>query len=219
MTKQDRRAKRGKRADEKAAAIVEETVTKIGQRKALPEEHLALAPEVKALREGGSSWMAIGAKLGFPGSKSGAAYARKVWAVAYGEVPRVQAPRGQGKRSRRKEKNEHVAALKQTKREERIVAARNGQGVIRPDMPDDDVIEMLRSRTIVYSINLDDMDGQGDLYEDRTVSVFPKGVRLKGTANERQVTFYEYDPAGPVALRAVPGACRTVRLSAIHSVR
>lgn len=217
--KQERRAKATKAADAKAEAIIDETVAKVGQRKALPEEHAKLAPEVKALRDSGESWMAIGAKLGFPGSKSGAAYARKVYRSAYGEVPRSHAPKGQGRRSRRAEKNEHVAELKQTAREERIVAARNGHGVIKADTPDDDVIEMLRGRTITYSINLDDMDGQGDLYEDRNVSVFPKGVKLRGTGNERMVTFYDYDPNGPVALRAVPGGTRTVRVSAIHTVR
>jgi hypothetical protein len=219
VSKQDRRDKAAKKGKTKAEAIIEETKAKVGVRKALPQEHLDLAEDIKELRAKGESWMAIGAKYGFPGSKTGAAYARKVYKAAFGEVPRVQAPRGQGKRSRRREKNEHVAQLRETKREERVVAARNGQGVIKPEMTDDEVIEMLQGRTITYSINLDDMDGKGDLYEDRTVAIFPKGVKLKGTANERMVYFYDYDPKGPLLLRGYPGNSRVVRLNQIHTVR
>lgn len=247
MSKQERKAKAAKAADAVVAAGVESAVaavqgkadlghsmaatdmlpasltTKV-KRGALPAEHAALAAEVKGLRESGLAWWQIGHKLALPGSadnvaqgKGGAAYARKIWKAAFGEVPRVQTRTG--KRSKRAEKNDHVRELKATTKTERVEAVRRGVSVIKPEMTDEQVIEMLTGRVITWSFNLGNVDGQEDDFYDCTIGVFPKTCKVLDIKGDRAIEFRELDPSAPISVRGVPGAMRVVRVSAIHTVK
>src|SRR5687767_6868447 len=125
-----RQAKRDK-ANAKAAEVVDAaieaavaTIEAKPKRGALSPEHAALAPKVKELREKGLAWWQIGFELGLPGSadtvakgKGGAAFARKIWKAAFGEVPRVQQRNGS---RRNREKNDHVRELRATTKTQRV---------------------------------------------------------------------------------------------------
>lgn len=229
MTKQERRRK-AKPTPEEVDAIVQQgvedavqaVVTK-AKRGAVPPEFAAMAEQVKELREQGVAWWQIGFKLGLPGSadnvakgKGGAAYARKIWKGAYGEVPRVQ--NRTGLRSKKAEKNEHVRELKATTKTSRVEAVRSGEAVIKPDMTDLEIIEMLDGRIITWSFNLANVDNQGDDFFDCTIGVFKGTIKVKGLGVDRYVDFREYDPGAPVGVRGIPGGLRSVRLSSIHTV-
>ena len=229
MTKQERRRK-AKPSPEQVEAIVQQgveeavkaVVTK-AKRGVVPPEFAAMAEQVKQLREEGLAWWQIGYKLGLPGSadtvakgKGGAAYARKIWKGAFGEVPRTQVRNGS--RSRKAEKNEHVRVLKESTKTARVEAVRGGQSVISPDMTDLEVVEMLNGRMITWSFNLANVDGQGDDFFDCTIGVFKGTVKVRGLGVDRYIDFREYDPSAPVAVRGIPGGLRSVRLSSIHTV-
>lgn len=226
MSKQDRKAKAEAKAAEVVDAAIETAVATIAdkpKRGALPPEFAAMADKVKALREAGKAWWQIGYELGLPGSadtvakgKGGAAYARKIWKGAFGEVPRVQVR--DGSRSVKREKNEHVRALKESTKTARVEAVRSGEAVIKPDMTEDEILAMLDGRLITWSFNLANVDNQGDDFFDCTIGVFKGTLRVKGLGIDRYVDFREYDPTAPVAVRGVPGGLRSVRLSAIHTV-
>lgn len=231
MTKQERRHKASKRAAEQAetvvATAVDSAVAAVAtkpKRGSLPAEHAALADQVKELREGGLAWWQIGFKLSLPGSadtvakgKGGAAYARKIWKSAFGEVPRVQ--NRTGLRSKKREKNDHVRELKETTKAARVEAVRRGEAVIRPEMTDEEIVTMLEGRVIVWSFNLANVDGQSDDFFDCEIGVFPKTCKVTGEGEERAVHFNELDPKAPIAVRGIKGAYRSVRVSAIHTVK
>lgn len=229
MTKQERRRKAAKSPAEVEAIVeqgvedaVKAVVTK-AKRGAVPPEFAAMAEQVKTLRDAGKAWWQIGYELGLPGSadtvakgKGGAAYARKVYKSKYGEVPRTQVRNGS--RSRKAEKNEHVRALKESTKTARVEAVRSGEAVIKPDMTDLEVVEMLDGRMITWSFNLANVDNQGDEFFDCTIGVFKGTLKVKGLGVDRYVDFREYDPTAPVAVRGIPGGLRSVRLSSIHTV-
>jgi hypothetical protein len=226
VSKQAKRDKANAKAAEVVDAAIDATVAAIAakpKRGALPAEHAALAPDVKSMREEGLAWWQIGHKLGLPGSadtvakgKGGAAYARKIWKAAFGEVPRVQVR--DGSRSRKAEKNEHVRELKESTKTARIEAVRSGEAVIKPDMTEQDILDMLDGRMITWSFNLANVDSQGDDFFDCTIGVFKGTLKVKGLGNDRYIDFREYDPTAPVAVRGIPGGLRSVRLSSIHTV-
>jgi len=229
VTKQERRRKAAPTPDEVDAIVAEgvETAVKAivekAKRGAVPPEFAAMAEQVKELRDQGVAWWQIGFKLGLPGSadtvakgKGGAAYARKIWKSAYGEVPRVQ--KRDGSRSAKREKNDHVRELKATKQADRIEAVRTGQSVISVDMTNDEVIAMLDGRMITWSINLANVDSQGDDFFDVTAGVFKGTIKVHGLGLDRYIDFNDYDPTAPIAVRGIRGVQRTVRLSSIHTI-
>lgn len=226
MSRQAKRDKAAKKAAEVVDAAIETAVATIAEkpkRGALAPEHAALAPQVRELREAGKAWWQIGYELGLPGSadtvakgKGGAAFARKIWKSAFGEVPRVQNRDGKGRKPR--EKNDHVRELRTTTKTARVEAVRTGTSVIKPETTDDEIIAMIDGRCISWSFNLDDMDGQGDSFFDSTAYVFKGTVKVRGTANERYVEFREFDPRTPLQYRGFPGGARLVRVATIHTI-
>lgn len=117
MSKQEKAARKGKAAAQKAAVIVEEAVAKVkAKRGEATEEDVALGHKVKELRDTGMAWWQIAHELGLPGSadnvaqgKSGASKARRLYAAAYGSHPSTPrgprtvddgSPKPRGKRSR-----------------------------------------------------------------------------------------------------------------------
>jgi hypothetical protein len=226
VSKQERKAKADKKAAEVVDAAIDAAVATIAskpKRGEVPAEFAAMAEQVKELREQGVAWWQIGFKLGLPGSadnvaqgKGGAAYARKIWKGAFGDVPRVQ--KRDGSRSSKREKNDHVRELKATTRTERVEAVRAGTSVINPDMTNEEVIEMLDGRMITWSLNLANVDARGDEFFDTTIGVFKGTIKVHGLGLDRYIDFKEYDPSAPIAVRGIPGGQRSVRLSAIHTV-
>lgn len=225
MSKQERRAKAEKQADEQVAVIVEKAVEKVTRTRALSDEHAALGPKVKEYRDQGLAWWVIGFKLSLPGSadnvregKSGASFARRIYAASFGEVPRTQARNG----SRRStERNEDVKALKTQRKTDRIEKVRQGEAVLRVDMTNEEVVETLRGRVISWSTSLASLsDKMGDAdHLEQTAGVHRKWAKVEEHGGDRCLVFKEYDPMAPIKYRSYAGPTRIVRLREIHTVR
>ena len=224
--RQERTAKADKKAKATAEAVVAEAVGQAvakAKRGALPAEHAALADEVKRLRETGMAWWQIGHELHLPGSadnvaqgKGGAAYARKIWKAAFGDVPRVQNRDG----SRRDtEKNATVKAIKKQRKVDRVEQVRTGVAVINENMSDDEILEMLRGRTIGWSFDMDRLDHKGEQFVEQEAGIHHRFAKIEMHKGERCIAFREYDATAPLKVRGVPGPTRIVRLSTIHTVR
>lgn len=224
-----RQAKRDK-ANAQAAAVVDAaidaavaTIEVKPKRGALSPEHAALAPQVKELREKGLAWWQIGFELRLPGSadtvakgKGGAAFARKIWKHAFGEVPRVQNRDGRNRKPR--EKNDHVREMRTTTKTARVEAVRAGTSVIKPETTADEIVAMVEGRMITWSLNLANVDHQADEFFDVTAGVFKGTCKVHGLGDERYIEFREYDPRTPIQYRGIPGGSRIVRVASIHTV-
>ena len=237
MSKQERRAKAEAKATAQAAQIIEEATRKVKaesaeaspqkrRRGTLSDEHAALAPRVKELRDGGMAWWQIGFELSLPGSadnvrqgKGGAAFARKIYAAGFGEVPRSQVRNGS--RANR-EKNEDVKALKRQRKTDRVGQVRAGQAVLREGMTDEEVVETLRGRVIGWHIDVSqvgDKKGEAPVYAEQEAGVHKKWAKVEEHGGERCLVFKEFDPKAPIKYRAFAGSTRIVRLRVIHTVR
>lgn len=238
MSKQERRAKAEKKATAQATQIIEEATRKAKaeaepaspkkpRRGALSDEHKALAPKVKELRDGGMAWWQIGFECGLPGSadnvregKGGAAFARKIYAAGFGEVPRSQVRNGT--RSASREKNQDVRALKSQRKRDRVAAVRAGVAVLREDMTDEEVVETLRGRIIGWHIDasaVGEVKGENPEYLEVSTGVHKKWAKVEEHGGERCLVFKEWDPTAPIKYRGMAGAIRIVRLKNIHTVR
>lgn len=189
------------------------------------DPELATAQEVKRLRdEGQLSWMAIGAKLGLPGSKSGAGSARRYYAmVNQGEVPRSQAPR---KGSTPKPSGPASRGVPAYLRKERLV--RDGH-VIPRDTPDEEVEAMLVGRRIEWAVDLAALTqtdpatwGPEDKrwkVEEARVHVDPQWVKVVPDDRwGRVVYFREYAGYDTDRRRHMSGPTRVVKVDAIYTV-
>lgn len=224
MSKQERRARKTKQAAAKAEQIVEQAVTAVKTAtrvEGCTEEEYALAVQVKELRDQGVAWWQIAQTLGLPGAgnsastgKKGAAQARKAYAKGFGAHPR-SFTRGQG-RSRR-EKNEAVRAIQQTTKRSRVEKVRSGKGgAIDPNVPNEELADMLKGRKIQWMI-MGDICPEGLEME---AWVHPRQpLYIIGEGADRQVEFREMDPRAPLGYRDFPGPTRTVRIDRIFSVR
>ena len=226
MSRQERGAMRAKIAARKAAQIVEEATERVvASRPASPPQgDMAIAAEVKRLRdEGKLSWMAIGAKLSLPGSKSGAGTARRYYAMT-GEVPRSQAPR---KGSTPKPSGPASRGVPAYLRKERLV--RDGH-VIPRDMPDEEVEALLVGRRIEWAIDLAKLtntDPETWGPEDRRwvpqegkVHVDPQWVKVvrDEDTEERVLYFREYAGYDSDRGKHMSGPTRVVRVDSIYTV-
>lgn len=170
--------------------------------------------------EGAVSWAAIGAALGLPGAKTGAAAARKLYAAHTGK-PHTSAP-GPTRAPRASTRHAAQVGSKTARRE---VAQRQG-GFFSDDMPDEDVVALVHGKTVEWVIDLARLaGGKGEpQWAEQEARVHPTDVYVKEVNGERCLNFrtlegwYEPDPktgdSAPIA-----GPTRTVRLAAIHTVR
>lgn len=193
------------------------------KRGALTAEQAALAPRVKELRDAGTAWWQIGFALDLPGSadtvvkgKGGAAFARKIYASGFGDVPRTQVR--DGSRANR-EKNTDVKAIKSQRKMDRVATVRAGTAVVRESMEDDEIVDMLKGRVIGWYIDLADVSPGESMYSEHEAGVHPKWCKIETHNGARCLAFKEFDPSAPVKYRAFAGATRIVRLSRIHTVR
>jgi hypothetical protein len=176
------------------------------------------AERAHTMRNAGQSWMAIGAALGLPGAKSGAAAARKLYAEFYGS--HKAAP---GVQRRGKERHEATVGAKRDRREQ----VQFGTGLIKPDMPDDEVLALLRGKTVEWAIDLRRLaDGKGEpewCEQDAKVHPTDAIIEQVGPNGDRCIRFRtlegwtEQDKQGNS--EPISGPTRTVRLAAIHTVR
>ena len=219
---------RAKIAARKAAAILEEaTARAVAARPvAHPQDSaMATAQEVKRLRdESKLSWMAIGAKLGLPGSKSGAGAARRYYAmVNNGEVPRTLAPR---KGSTPRPTGPASRGVPAYLRKERLV--REGH-VIPRDMPDEEVEALLVGRRIEWAVDLAALTGTDPATwgpedkrwksEEARVHVDPQWVKVVPDERwGRVVYFREYAGYDSDRKRHMSGPTRVVKIDAIYTV-
>jgi hypothetical protein len=166
------------------------------------------------MRAGGASWMAIGAALGLPGAKNGAAAARKLYAAHTGQS-HTQAP-GIARAPRASKRHAAQVGSKTSRRE--VVQQRGG--LFSADMPDEEIVALVHGRTVEWSIDLARLAGGRGEPEwcDQEARVHPTDVYVREDNGERVLNFRtlegHYDDGKPIA-----GPTRTVRLAAIHTVR
>lgn len=243
MTKrQERTEARKKAADEKFEAVLASAIARVKERSELRPDQAELdaweeaspldgdsfliSASVRHLRDHQAvSWWQIGQMLGLPGAgdsaatgKGGAGFARKLYAKGFGSAPRTQQRKAVGYRAVDPQ-NDDRKALKSTTKAERVAMARRGQPVLRDTMTDEEVEAFVAGRHISWSINLHDLDGNGDSFHEQEADVHRKLVWCRERNGQRLVMFYEVNRTGPIPYRERAGAVRTVRLSAIHSVR
>lgn len=227
-TKQERTSKANRKAKVLADDIIAKAIARINAQKLEADAPTAetwfgnrapetdtetVAASVRRLREEGMAWWAIGKELQLPGhgdsattGKGGAAAARRLYASAFGEVPRVQRERGSTTPT---ERNADRAALKKQKRNERVTAVKRGNGVLRPDMSDAEVVDMLRGRKISWLINLDHLDGMGDSFTEDNAEVHRIFLKVIECKSGRALKFVD----------VITRQRRTVRLDGIVTVR
>lgn len=242
MSKQDKRVKREKAAKKQADEIVKKAKKKVketappshpsadlavqypaswdGERiEAASDEQWNLAVQVRLLREQGEPWWAIARDMELPGAgnsattgKKGASRARNVYKAGFGSFPRTFKTGGyKGKQ----ERNERVRELAATKKKERLAAAKAGRSVIGPDVPDEEVAEMLKGRRIRwYSTEIVPTGF------DQEVCIHPTApFYIEGDGLERVIHFREQHRRAPVDVRWMPAQNRTVLLRQIYSVK
>lgn len=238
MTKQARAIKAQHEAAAKADKIIAEATERVLSRptrgKPLDPELLALAPAIKEGRDNGVAWWRIAHDLGLPGSadtvakgKAGAGLARKVYAAAFGALParepKADAPEKAPRKPRtRGERNEAVRSLKAQRTADRAAKVQRGESVIDLNMTDEDLREMIKGRTIVWTINLNDLDGKGDSYSEDEATVHPRWMKFgEDKWGNRTIKFKTLETLKGVKGdgRFQAGATRIVRLAAIHTVR
>lgn len=170
------------------------------------------------MRANGSSWMAIGAALGLPGAKNGAAAARKLYAATTGQSHRT-APGLQ-----RKVKERHAATVGSKTARREVVQTRGG--FFSTDTPDEEIVALVHGKTVEWSIDIQRLAaGKGEpQWADQEARVHPTDVYVKDVNGERCLNFrtlegwYEPDPKTGISA-PIAGPTRTVRLAAIHTVR
>jgi hypothetical protein len=167
------------------------------------------------MRDEGKSWVAIGAALGLPGAKSGAGAARKLYAQHWGSYSGTQAVRA-------RKAAPPAASAKASPRYERVEKVVSGEDLFA-SMTDNEVMAYVCGKTVVWLIDLRRLaHGKGEPgYSEMEARVHPTDAIIEPGAagpDERCLRFREYwgnDDRG----KPISGPTRTVRLSAIHTVR
>jgi hypothetical protein len=243
VTKQDRAIKKRKKADQDVDAIIQESLSKVkAKRVATPsapapaavltkwanervegitDEQFALGVRCRELREEGEAWWAIARALELEGAgdsattgKKGAARARNVYKVAFGSFPRTFKTGGY---KGPVERNERVRELKAMKKKEARAIAKAGKSVIKADVPDEEVADMLRGRKIRWfstEVVPDGMDYEACIHPNPHVPMY-----IIGEGDDRVIQFREQHRRAPVTVRGIPAQIRTVRLRQIYSVK
>jgi hypothetical protein len=195
------------------------TPTKV-VRKAASTHSVDQGAKCVEMREQGSSWMAIGAALGLPGAKTGAAAARKLYAAHTGQS-HTQAP-SPARKPRASKRHPAQVGSKTGRRE--VVQQRGG--FFSADMTDEEVVALVHGKTIEWSIDLARLaGGKGEpQWCDQEARVHPTDVYVREDGGERVLNFRTLEgwgEADPKTGDSAPlaGPTRTVRLAAIHTVR
>jgi hypothetical protein len=185
------------------------------------DEAFLLGVRCRELREEGEAWWAIARAMDLEGAgdsattgKKGAARARNVYKAAFGSFPRTFKT---GAYKGPVERNERVRELKAQKKKELKAIAKAGKSVIKADVPDEEVAEMLRGRKIRwYSTEIvpDGADYEAAVHPNAHVPIY-----IEGEGDDRVIEFREQHRRAPLAVRNIPAQTRTVRLRQIYSVK
>lgn len=229
MSRQERSAVRARLAAKRAARVVEEATERVVAARPSPAPpaqsgEAGQAQRAKELRDSGMSWMAVGAAMGLPGSKSGAGAARRLYAMANnGVTPRTQAqrkgtvPKPQGPASK---------GVPAYLRKEALV--RDGH-VIPRDMPDEEVEALVCGRRIEWAIDMAQMtntdpatwgpDDRRWVPQEAKVHVNADWVRVVEDERWGRVLYFrEYGGFDSDRQRHMSGPTRVVRVDAIYTV-
>lgn len=216
--KQERAAKKDKKAKVKAEAIIEEAVTKVKGSRTTTDEDKALGQRVKELRDGGMAWWQIGHELGLPGSadnvkegKSGASKARSLYKKAFGELPATP-------RSLAAQRGDRVYGdgpkPKGTRKKDVIRKDPDTASMFSDEHSDEEIAEMLRGKRITY---VNSISGEQD-----TVRIHAKSsVVIIPQRDGKAVQFREShadDHGCDIKFRYLPAHMRTIILERIVRV-
>jgi hypothetical protein len=182
------------------------------------ESEAAKAAEVVRLRdEDGLSWVQIGAKLGLPGSKSGAATARKLYAstgASYRGTTARQPAKQPRERKPPKPKPETKTAAK--------LRVRNGDHLIPLDTPDPELYHMLKGRTIKWTINVARLcEGRGGeaVYSEQEATIHPRHFEVDRGEDGTEEPYLNFREVEHTRDGMFATTFRTVRLSQVHEVK
>jgi len=190
-------------------AKVSKSTKSIKSVKKVEDDTTEIANKIKALREQGMAWWRIGYELNLPGSantvakgKAGAARARKLYKKHFGALPARQKTTSSERKDRKAERAER---------------ARNGKPLFDSEATAEEIKTMIAGKEITWSIDLGKLSGgePGSAgYSEENAVVHPDRLVVEdGKNGERCVRFRELSKGG------MAGATRTVRLSAIHTIR
>lgn len=224
MARQERTAARVKQAATKATQIVEETAQRVRKAKTpvKASSPASVDPKTECVRlrdEEGLSWVQIGAKLGLPGSKSGAANARKLYDSTGRDHRSTTGTVVRAPRAPREPRAPKVKPLPKT-----VVRAQVRSGahnVIPLDTPDEEIGLQIEGRMIKWSVDVGrlcgEKPGEGPFSEEEA-RVHPEDIIIERDehGNDPYITFREAHYTAERGL--LPAAYRTVRLSAIHYI-
>jgi hypothetical protein len=244
MGRQERAARRAAMASRQASAVIEQATARVGaQKAAVPTQRVSpesttpngssspiveLAAECRRLRdEQGMAWWLIGKTLGLPGAgdsattgKGGAHRARRLYASNGVEVPRTRAPRNGSQPAK--------GPGQRGSKTERKIMVTMGAHVIPEDYTDEEVVAHVAGRTIEWGINLRRLCGVGeDFWTNQEARVHPTDVIIDEDLDPeggrvlrfREFHGYDSDPKSRKFGEPLAGPTRTVRVSAIHTVR
>jgi hypothetical protein len=239
MARQERAARRAAIAERQATTII----ATARQRATAPRQRAAvdpgttngvatatvdLAAECRRLRdEGKMAWWLIGKTLGLEGAgdsattgKAGAHRARRLYASTGVEVPRTRAPRSGGVRRER-------GPAAQGSKTDRKIAVTQGTHVIPEDYTDEQIIAYVKGRTIEWGINLARLWPGPEHWMNQEARVHPIDVVIDEYPDKeggrvlrfREFLGYDLDQRSNTYGQPMGGQTRTVRVSAIHTVR
>jgi hypothetical protein len=174
------------------------------------------------------SWMAIGAKLSLPGSKSGAANARRLYKAGTGVKPQgTVAGKGVSKGPR----TPKHAGNEGPKVDRKLALMEKGH-VLPLDLTDEEVVALVAGKTIEWGINLATLCPGPDQWCNQEARVHPTDVLIQLYDDEtpelslgsrvlrfREFLGYESDKRSDRYGEAIGGNTRTVRVNAIHTIR
>lgn len=225
MTKQERTAKKAKKAKAQANEIVEKAVAEVkAKRGETSEEERALGQQVKEYRDKGMPWYAIAFTMGLPGSansaaagKSGASKARLLYKKAHGALPatprsqaanRVDRVYGDGPKPQGVARKKHGAIDVITKDPEL-------ESMFSDEHSEEDILKMLRGKRITFTNSM-----APNLQETARIHRDGK-VELRETPTGRAVQFREDHSDSPgmdVKYRYRQAQIRTIILDRIVRV-
>lgn len=238
MARQERTARATKRAAVQADKVIEQAAQKARRSTAArrgtttpakPSSPASVDPAAECVRlrdEEGLSWVQIGMALKLPGSKGGAANARKLYDStgrdhrSAGTVKRhavaATTPSERKPRTRRPKPESQKAVMKKVR-----TGAHN---VLPLDTPDPEIGAQLAGRLVKWTIDVGKLCGgkvgEGPFKEEEAI-VHPDDILITRDehGNDPHVTFRE---GQSVKLNGVPSfvatAYRTVRLSSIYHI-
>src|SRR6266540_3751565 len=194
------------------------------------EEEFIIACQVRELRESGNSWLKIGAALALQTNgkpKSGAARARKIYAIGFGSVPRT---RGENSEEEKEEKEGQEEARPKAKKSKSTIlnGVRRRDSVksfgedLFQDLPDEKIIAEINDKKLEWTQIIHNDSGEILVESQESAWVNPRSqIFISGMKHDpliRVLNFRESDRDAPLKFRHLLGPFRAVRLDRITRV-